>query len=238
MNENCGVLYCLHNIIYNYYGTNVFKLGKTYSVKIREDAYSTYYPELSTIMYESKQLRNLKLAESFLFAELYEYRLKYDREFFNCPLEIIKEKINHVTSLFDNFTDDDILLKLQQKQQKNLKEHIIIHDKSLVSELLKMLGFDTNIDMYSKKIQENDEWFENKIKVMQNINNNKKFYSIKDFKKINIKYEYEKYDGGFLNFINTVLKPHNLTIKKYYLPKNKTNHRVTVTNFYKLETRY
>src|SRR5439155_1798475 len=37
--KNSGYIYCMENIIFKYYGDNVYKLGKTISLKSRMDTY-------------------------------------------------------------------------------------------------------------------------------------------------------------------------------------------------------
>lgn len=91
-----GKLYCLHNVIFNYYGPNVFKLGCSTNVDKRVLTYITSYPDKSEIMHSSDNFDNCFDAEKILFRKLNKYRMRDRREFFQCPLEIIINAIKAI----------------------------------------------------------------------------------------------------------------------------------------------
>ena len=57
-----GILYCLYNVMYCYYGENVYKLGCTNNLKTRLAGYCTSYIEPSIIICSTNELRNYNLA--------------------------------------------------------------------------------------------------------------------------------------------------------------------------------
>jgi len=103
-----GYLYCIFNKMYVCYGEDVYKLGNTIDIDTRLAGYCTSYIEPCEVLYLSDLLRNKDLAENLLFEQLKEYRLKQNREFFKCKIEIIKSEIINVQNIFKIYTDEDI----------------------------------------------------------------------------------------------------------------------------------
>lgn len=101
-------IYCIWNIIYQYYGKNIHKLGCSYNADKRLTQYTTSYIEPSKLLYKSNFLSNKMLAESILFDKLNDYRVSSHREFFNCDIEIIKSTINEINVLFEEHTEEQI----------------------------------------------------------------------------------------------------------------------------------
>ena len=81
-NGDKGYIYCLYNVVFKYYGEDVYKLGKSNDVIKRLSGYTTSYLEDSEIKLQSKQLSNYGMAENILFHLLKDYRLKKNREFY------------------------------------------------------------------------------------------------------------------------------------------------------------
>ncbi|ARF12627.1 hypothetical protein Klosneuvirus_10_6 [Klosneuvirus KNV1] len=92
-----GYLYCLYNEMFNYYGPNVYKIGCTVDYDKRKNSYVTPYIKRSEYKYISSVIKYHELAEQILFNEMEVYRITHNREFFNCELSIIINKINYVT---------------------------------------------------------------------------------------------------------------------------------------------
>ena len=84
-----GYLYVLWNPVYDNYGQNVYKLGKTVNLPKRKGNYITPYIDESIYKYTSPYFDDMDSAEKILFALLHKYRIKNKREFFQCDLEII-----------------------------------------------------------------------------------------------------------------------------------------------------
>lgn len=120
-----GFLYCLWNIIYTYYGENVYKLGCSNDIQRRLLNYCTSYIEPSTIIYSTKELRNKILAEKILFKKLNRYRMSSNREFFKCDKETIKQEFENIEILFDKYTDNELIKLYGLSTNKYEKTDII-----------------------------------------------------------------------------------------------------------------
>ena len=149
-----GHLYILFNEMFLYYGEHVYKLGECMDVNLRLKGYTTCYFTNAEIKYKSQKLRNCKLAENILFILLNQYRMSTKREFFNCPIDIIIEKILYIEELFNN--DDKDLMReyklLSLNYNKKLidkldclnlfSEFKIINNEKLSCEIIKLVNKD------------------------------------------------------------------------------------------------
>jgi hypothetical protein len=97
-----GYLYCLFNPMYKYYGANVKKCGNTIDLYKRKGHYSTPYIEESEFLLVSEQFIDKTVAEMMLFYYLNSYRIKNNREFFDCDIDIIKKSFEKVKLFFEN----------------------------------------------------------------------------------------------------------------------------------------
>lgn len=97
-----GKLYCMYNPMFETYGSDFYKLGKTFrELDKRLIDYCTSYLEPSKIlMYVD--VPDITLGENILFFELAKYRVNENREFFRCKLDIIQNKMNMIGNLFAN----------------------------------------------------------------------------------------------------------------------------------------
>lgn len=95
-----GYLYCLFNEMYKYYGDNVKKCGNSENPEKRTLQYTTGYIEPCKIIKISEKYIDKCFAETLLFYYLKEYRIKNNREFFNCNDEIINEAFEQVDEFF------------------------------------------------------------------------------------------------------------------------------------------
>lgn len=116
-----GKLYCIHNEMYAFYGPNVYKLGESGDINKRMYSYTTPYLEDVVVKHQTATIRNKQLAENILFCMLAGYRMKSSREFFNCNVEIIKEKMDHVVELFDRHTDEELMNIYFPKKAREIK---------------------------------------------------------------------------------------------------------------------
>jgi mRNA-degrading endonuclease RelE of RelBE toxin-antitoxin system len=71
------------------YGNNVYKLGRTSDLNGRLKHYCTSYVEKSQYLYTSSPFDNCIHAEYVLFHLLRKYRMKNNREFFQCDINEI-----------------------------------------------------------------------------------------------------------------------------------------------------
>ena len=81
-------VYVLHNPMFLHYGTNVYKVGYTQDPNERIKGFSTGYVEPSVMVYY-KQVSSQQ-CEFKLHKMMSKYRMSENREFFNCPLSMIK----------------------------------------------------------------------------------------------------------------------------------------------------
>jgi hypothetical protein len=98
MSKNPGFIYIIKNVIYNYYGPDVYKIGKTKDVKSRAGNYSTYYIDKCDVLYESALVNDYNLCETILFKIINKNRLSENREFFEGDIEYFKNIIDHVVN--------------------------------------------------------------------------------------------------------------------------------------------
>jgi hypothetical protein len=84
-----GYLYILYNPMFETYGNDVYKLGRTSDLNTRLKHYCTSYVEKSTYLYTSNPFNNCIHAEYVLFHLLRKYRMKNNREFFQCNIDEI-----------------------------------------------------------------------------------------------------------------------------------------------------
>lgn len=112
-----GYIYVLYNPIYDYYG-EVYKIGQTIDLNSRLNSYSTSYPEKSVIKY-SIQNHRYKQIEKEVHKKLQQYRLKGNREYFKCSLQLIKDTL-------DEYKDEVIP---QQEEHSNENKDEIVPQK-------------------------------------------------------------------------------------------------------------
>lgn len=108
LNEEKGDLYIKFNEMYNYYGNNVYKLGRSNNSirRITDDMSSYIYP--TNILY-SKNFEYVKLAEQLLFQKLDCCRIVKNREFFRCELDKIIKIIDDVFDIFNTNSIERII---------------------------------------------------------------------------------------------------------------------------------
>ena len=85
-------LYILHNPVFQFYGPNVYKVGYSCDPSRRKNDGGAMLLHESTIVYQKEV--PLRDYETRLHKLLEQYRIKKSREFFDCPLDVIKETID------------------------------------------------------------------------------------------------------------------------------------------------
>lgn len=170
MNENInkeGYLYCMYNPLFIYEGQKYFKCGYACDVYKRMNGYTTSYLEPCEIIHVSEILFNKRLAESILFIKLNEFRIKSNREFFQCDKELIISEINSIVELFKQYSETELIdmftsNKQQSKDHKDpkeakvLKQYIVITNKpkeeDMISEFNKINAINNSkISLINKK---------------------------------------------------------------------------------------
>ena len=82
-------VYVLHNPMFAHYGPNVYKIGYSTNLDERVKSFGTGYVEDSVIIYY-KEVAS-QTCETKLHKMMNNYRMKSNREFFDCPLSLVKE---------------------------------------------------------------------------------------------------------------------------------------------------
>lgn len=106
-NSYSGYLYCIYNKMYDVYGENIYKLGNMKN-KNRMNSYVTPYIDSIEIKLISNKINDKTIGEKILFDILNKYRVKPNREFFNCDLSIIKNAMNEVETIMVNESIEDL----------------------------------------------------------------------------------------------------------------------------------
>jgi hypothetical protein len=137
-----GQIYIIKNEMYNYYGDNIYKIGKAKDVDIRAGNYTTYYPKKCNVLYSSDIVNDYNLCEFLIFKILDKFRLSTNREFFKGDIEYFKSMINKIIYAinkdiindlhrkFDIETLNNLLINInkqnlnKQTNSKNKKTHI------------------------------------------------------------------------------------------------------------------
>ena len=112
-NNQTGYLYCIHNKVYEYYGKNVHKLGRSKNVEKRIISYITGYIDPIELKYKSPLLNYHDIAESILFNKLSKYRLSHKREFFDCDVQEIILTIIEIENEIKTINILDLMDKYQ-----------------------------------------------------------------------------------------------------------------------------
>lgn len=86
----------------------------TTNIKSRLSNYRTSYPCDVKLEKISDKLLNCVMAEKILFFLLEKYRVRKDREFFECPLELIVIAIDYISKLFVEKTINDIRIMFKE----------------------------------------------------------------------------------------------------------------------------
>ena len=86
-------VYIMHNPIFQYYGPNVYKVGYSNDPMRRKNDDSTILLEDSSIVYQREVPS--KSYERKVHKLLGNYRMKKTKEFFDCPINVIKTAIEY-----------------------------------------------------------------------------------------------------------------------------------------------
>jgi len=130
-NKKCnGLLYCFTNPIFNIYGKNVFKCGKTSRTGLeRIKDFTTAYLENSVLLCEI-YVDDIHLGEKLLFNKIDKYRMTDNREFFQCEIKIIENIMRYVSNVLDPSLDinDDIILNKDVLNKNILNKDLLNKD--------------------------------------------------------------------------------------------------------------
>lgn len=104
-----GKLYCFYSEMFDYYGPNVYKLGRAVDTNKRICGYSTICPIDGKLMHETNIISDYVVGENILFRMLKEYRLYPNKEFFQCDIAIIKDKMTKIEEMFKKYSVSQII---------------------------------------------------------------------------------------------------------------------------------
>lgn len=96
-----GHIYALDHNSFKSHGDHIYKLGCTDNLKHRIGQYYTAHLTRPTYKAESKILNNYAFAEMILFELLSQHRMFTRKEFFDCPLDTIKETFTKIEQMFE-----------------------------------------------------------------------------------------------------------------------------------------
>ena len=127
--NSLGQIYVLWNEMYRFYGEDVVKIGRAKNVLNRKSSYVTSYVKPVEVVYTSELCKNCVLAEYIIFKRLQTHRLAHNREFFDCPIQTVKDVI--AQTVFEVDIDiitskNDVRSSKQQKPKEASDKRIII----------------------------------------------------------------------------------------------------------------
>ena len=106
-----GYIYILFNDMFNFYGDDVFKIGKARNVINRLSSYTTSYLTPPETKFVSEPCCNYTLAERTIFDKLKCFRMRSNREMFkgdiNFFIQTLEDVINDVNIAHKCTTTDD-----------------------------------------------------------------------------------------------------------------------------------
>ena len=92
-----GFIYILSNQMYNYHGSDIYKVGKAKDVTQRLNAYTTSYLYPSETKCISPFVKDYTLAENYIFEKMKDNRIKPNRQFFEIKdMEQTTQMINSI----------------------------------------------------------------------------------------------------------------------------------------------
>lgn len=142
-NGTKGKLYCMYTEAFNYYGENVYKLGMTQDIKHRMCCYATNFLDDCVFLATSKEYSNYLMAENILFHLLKEYRIKDNKEFFKCKVNIISKAFDDITNMNKKIIPliylDCYMKKIKAEIKSMIKTNV--SNKSLVDIAPKIVKF-------------------------------------------------------------------------------------------------
>ena len=215
MEANGGYIYILFNEMFNFYGTDVFKIGKAMDVGKRMNGYTTSYIKPVEIKFMSEKCINHSLAEQIIFDRLLNFRMKLNRDFFKGDLsvfiQIIEDVINRINTL-----------SISAREKIKSQEHhiglldIIPDRESIIEELISKLGFRSLVDTTTEY---------NKEDLLNKIN------SLKDTNIFTHDYMYYKLFSSSKSKLDKIFKQdHNLKSRLGYINSALTNNSLRISN--------
>ena len=124
-NNEVGYLYCIYNKMYDTYGENIFKLGNMKN-KNRMKGYVTSYIDPVEIKLISNKIADKNIGEKILFDILSKYRIKQNREFFNCELSVIQKAMDKVEVIMKKDSIENLCGMYLPKSKEQIINNMIV----------------------------------------------------------------------------------------------------------------
>ena len=145
---DAGYLYILFNVIFEQYGSDIYKLGRTNNLNNRLKNYTTSFIDPSSYLYTSRVFHSSVKAERILFFILRKQRIRDKREFFHIHLENAISTIKRI----EECTEIQIN-RIYNRIIKKICPYDIL-DKLDDEDYYKQLDFDySNITAYFEKFR-------------------------------------------------------------------------------------
>lgn len=122
-----GSIYCLYNEMYNYYGNNVYKIGKSGNIKNRLKTYNSGNANDIKILFKVK-VKDMHAVERCVKDGLKEVKYRKYKEIYNIDLDIIKRVMIKCADFFDGLKDEvkNEIAKNNLKELKNKKNKLFM----------------------------------------------------------------------------------------------------------------
>jgi len=146
-----GYIYVLWNEVYQYYGDNVYKIGRSNNIEHRLRSYTTSYVDSSIIKYSSVQINNHPIIEKIIHNELDMYRIKQNREFFKVELSTIINTIINVINTYGNKPDVNYVFDTSKnksdifnyEEMKTVTREFTLKEQTMINVYNARLAFNT-----------------------------------------------------------------------------------------------
>ena len=101
-NNNEGYIYIMFNEMFNYYGPDTVKIGKSIDVAKRMNGYTTSYVKPTELKFISQLCKNYTMAENAIFKQLHNFRMARNREFFRGDISLFIDTIDTIVNNINN----------------------------------------------------------------------------------------------------------------------------------------
>ena len=229
-----GHIYIIFNEVFNYYGDNVFKLGKAMDIEKRLSGYTTSYIDNTEVKFLSELCCDYSLAELIIFDRLKSSRIKHNREFFKGN---INDFILIIEDVVKKVNDKSITVREKQLKKRHaqpLNDLQKTQSLAYAHEIVNMLGF---MNFNDTSLIKHDIFQSNIKNVMTSLMEKHKSDS-RQFNAIiyKTKHKISKMEGSsvkaMLGYINSFLSTHGIKIT---IVRKHEKSNVNKTNYYKLQ---
>ena len=212
-----GYIYIVYNEVYQHYGDNVFKLGKSKDVIARLKGYITSYVKPVELKFVSKLCKDCARAEKTIFTRLDNYRIVNNREFFKIDkdfaIDIIEQVIDEING--NDYQQNESKIqeledkvkqyedKVKQYEDKVKHPYTTLQNKEeIIKDLVIMLDISGDKELKNHELLENIE----KLKGRNIFTYDESYYNTFNTSKARLDELFVNSLKSKLGFINTILK--------------------------------